>query len=515
MSKVVYLPLDDRPCNTKYPVQIAEISDINLVSPPAELLGKKKKPANVDGLVDWLKQEADSAKFLIVSIDMLVYGGIVPSRLHRLSEAECADRLAVLKQLKEQYPALRIHAFNLIMRTPAYNNDDEEPDYYAHHGYSIFRYGWLKDKQQSGALNEAEQQEWEQIAVDVPAAHLEDFLHRRNVNSHVNELAVSLVENGIIERLIIPLDDNSEYGFSPMEQRALLIHVEAKNLMDQVLIYPGADEIGSTLFANVFCEIKNYQPEVFVRYSSTQGPHIIPKYEDRSLNESIKSHLTAAGAFIGDSSAAADFILMTNSPPVSHNNVAESPFLYRDRHRSYFSEIHIPEFVAAIEALVRKGHMIALADVASCNGADHTLMQLLTKRNLLQSIDAYAGWNTSGNTLGTVIAHAVVHSYYRNIEVSEEKMRLSRQFMIYRLIEDWGYQTIVRKDVSYNHLEQLGGNYFQVGHIQEQIDELVTAKLNQFCDQYLGDMGKEYIASLQANMPWSRMFEVNLELSFH
>ncbi|MGO4374292.1 DUF4127 family protein, partial [Paenibacillus sp. MCAF20] len=73
---------------------------------------------------------------------------------------------------------------------------------------------------------------------------------------------------------------------------------------------------------------------------------------------------------MGDSAATADFVLMVHSPPVSQHEVAESPNPYNDRHRSYFSEVHIPEFVSAIEALAGKGKLIALADVASCNGAD-------------------------------------------------------------------------------------------------------------------------------------------------
>ena len=36
-------------------------------------------------------------------------------------------------------------------------------------------------------------------------------------------------------------------------------------------------------------------PEISLRYSSIHGPFVIPRYEDRSLGESIKAHITAAG----------------------------------------------------------------------------------------------------------------------------------------------------------------------------------------------------------------------------
>lgn len=512
MSKVVYLPLDERPCNAKFPQMIAAISDLSLVAPPLELLGRKKQPARYEGVHDWLLQHAVDADYLILSIDMLVYGGIVPSRLHQLSLQACMERLQLLEQLKQRNPALRIYAFNLIMRAPAYNSSDEEPDYYAHYGHSIYRYGWLKDKQTSELLNDDEQNEWLQLHSSIPSAILNDFLQRRETNSQVNEHIITLVQSGIIDHLVIPLDDNSKYGFSPMEQRKLLISVEEYNLMDHVLIYPGADEIGSILFAKVFCTIKKYQPEVFIRYSSTLGPTIIPKYEDRSLNESIKSHLTSGGAFMGDSSMTADFVLMVHSPPVSSNDAAESPNLYRDRHRSYFSEVHIAEFVTAIEAIANKGGMVALADIASCNGADNSLLKLLSKKNLISRLSAYAGWNTSGNTLGTVIAHAIVASYYRQQNNNQESStQMSEHFMLYRLIEDWGYQTIVRQEVAH-HLPELGANYFDVSQVKEHVSQLITQKLQRFCNDYLAELAEGRIDELKADLPWNRMFEVDLSL---
>ena len=513
MSKVVYLPLDERPCNAKYPVQLASIADMPLVFPSADMLGKKKQPARHEDIAAWLVKETKDASHLIVSVDMLVYGGIVPSRLHHLSESECLRRLSLLSELKRSNPSLEIHAFNLIMRAPAYNSSDEEPDYYEHYGYRLYRYGWLKDKAQYEKLDDEEQQERDRIAAEVPQEVLNDFLHRRQVNAAVNLQAISLVDEGIIDHLIIPLDDNAKYGFSPMEQRKLLTTVEQLNLLDRVLIYPGADEIGCTLLARVFCRLHGYRPEVFVRYSSTLGPTIVPKYEDRSLNESIKSHLTSAGAVMADSPSGADVVLMVHSPPVSQADVAESPYAYSGRHRAYFSEVHIPEFAVAIESQLDKGRLVALADVASSNGSDHALMKLLSKKKLLGRLTAYAGWNTSGNTLGTVIAHAVIASYWHGPagSVPDRVKRASRAFLLSRYVEDWGYQTLVRKDVAENHLPAMGGDYFRVGHIREQVSALITEKLQRFCRQYLSDVAEEAdIARLRTDQPWNRMFETDV-----
>ncbi len=42
--KVLYLPLDERPCNYHYPYDIAEANNkIEIIRPDLELLGLKKK----------------------------------------------------------------------------------------------------------------------------------------------------------------------------------------------------------------------------------------------------------------------------------------------------------------------------------------------------------------------------------------------------------------------------------------------------------------------------------------
>lgn len=518
-EKIIYLPLDERPCNYNYPVQLASMTDLKLTIPPRSLLGVKKQPAEFDKLKQWLEKEASDATRLIVSLDLLVYGGIVPSRLHQLTDKECAGRLELLKHLKVINPALKIYANNLIMRVPSYDSDDEEPDYYAKYGRKLYEYGWMLDKGERENLAESEVQALTDLTMKIPSEVLGDFTGRRATNAYVNRLAIRYAEEGIIDKLIIPLDDNAKYGFSAKEQRELLFLVDKSNLTDRVMIYPGADEIGCTLLAGVFCEIKNYFPAAYVRYSSTQGPFIIPKYEDRSLNESIKSHMTAAGVFMADSSSDSDFVLMVNAPPVGQSEAAESSQTYRERSRAYYSESHLNEFRQALRTYSKKGMFIALADVAVCNGADHVLMKLLSKGNDLNLLDAYAAWNTSGNTLGTVIAHAVIASYYSSKENISETASVwkdrSDSFMRRRLVEDWGYQTVVRSEVISDVLPELGITPMDLGSREDELREVIKDGLNEFCGTYLKDINGGQPQIADAYLPWHRTFEVDFTLAGH
>src|SRR5690625_3599625 len=156
MSNIAYLPLDERPCNRLYPQMLAEMTDVAFSCPKKQLLGNKKEAADFAGIESWLLKNTLDKDYLIVSIDMLLYGGIVPPRLHSLTIKECVKRLEVLKRIREQNPSIQIYAFQLIMRVPAYNNSDEEPDYYADYGKDIFTYGFLTDKARVDKLTEEE-----------------------------------------------------------------------------------------------------------------------------------------------------------------------------------------------------------------------------------------------------------------------------------------------------------------------------------------------------------------------
>ncbi|MGG6311791.1 DUF4127 family protein [Paenibacillus macerans] len=522
-TKVVYLPLDERPCNLLYPQQLAAMTDIGLAVPPSELLGDKKRRADLAGLGDWLIEQCRDADVLIASLDMLVHGGIVPSRLHHDTAEICGDRLKLLNFVKANRPQMNIYAFNLITRVPAYSSSEEEPEYYDRFGREIFELGWLSDKRNTDSLSAEEQRRLDEVLAVIPEEVQRDYRTRRSVNSAVNEAAMDLAESGIIDYLIIPLDDNAQYGFSAMEQRKLAVRAESAGLTERVAIYPGADEIGCTLFARVFCALKQHSPALYFRYSSTQGPLCIPKYEDRSLNESIKAHLTAAGAFMADASGEADAILMVHSPPVSQAAMAETDTALQDRNRAYFSEVNTREFAQAMKHYLDRGRLVMLADVALCNGGDDLLMKQLHRLGLLERLQGYAAWNTSGNSLGTVIAHAVIASYYRagrgeaeetaEAELGLRRFRLaSRHFYVSRLIEDWGYQALVRRQVCVEDLPGLGASYFELSHVGVQVCRIIGEKLNRFAAAYLCDQAAAGLKISGVTLPWRRMFEVGFEL---
>ena len=103
MRKIIYIPLDERPCNYEFPALLAAGTDYHVVRPDLSMMGLKKRPGDIEQLWAWLFEQARDADGVIVALDTLLYGGIIPSRLHEMTEEQCGEQLEKLRQLKRSY----------------------------------------------------------------------------------------------------------------------------------------------------------------------------------------------------------------------------------------------------------------------------------------------------------------------------------------------------------------------------------------------------------------------------
>ncbi|HBM81050.1 MAG TPA: hypothetical protein DD426_09480, partial [Clostridiaceae bacterium] len=78
VKKILYLPLDERPCNYNFPQILASATEYEMIEPPRDILGNKKLPADTAKIRKWLLESVRDVSGAIISVDMLVYGGIVP-----------------------------------------------------------------------------------------------------------------------------------------------------------------------------------------------------------------------------------------------------------------------------------------------------------------------------------------------------------------------------------------------------------------------------------------------------
>lgn len=496
-KKVVLLPLDERPCNYDFPYKLFNSEDITIVRP--EKLGNKKKSANAEDVEKFLIKECKTADMLVLSMDMLLYGGLIPSRLHHLSEEVVEERLKIVKQLKAENPELIIFAFQVIMRCPKYSSDDEEPDYYGICGEQIHKIGNIIDRSNQGLCDKSELDELYSL---VKPEYLEDYTNRRKFNLKFNIKTLEYLKTGAIDFLIIPQDDSAKYGFTAMDQVIVRDRISEELLQDRVLMYPGADEVELTLLSRAINTFRNYKPKVYIKYASQNAPNIIPPYEDRTLGESVKYQLIAADCRIADTVGEADFVLAINCPGDYIAEAVNQPV----KSQGYSVERNLIEYILFIEDCINESKAVTIGDCAYANGGDLELIALLNKRNLLDKVSGYAGWNTSANTLGTSIAQGVCFFYYKNTPQYYD-------FLMSRYVEDAGYCSVVRKDIARNHLSRLGMNYFDVKEKSGLISELAMKKLQDFIDNSLSSIsGRVSINSVY--MPWRRMFEIGIDVTY-
>lgn len=504
MKKIVYVPLDERPCNYNFPVLLGEITEnYRLITPPMEIMGDKKIPADIGAIWQWLEKEIEDADGAILSIDTLVYGGIVPSRLHYLSFEECKDRLERLKNIKKKKD-IPLYGFNLIMRCPKYSSSDEEPDYYEDYGKEIFRQGYIKHKLQLGLATEEEKTELQDIMKALPEAVLNDYINRRKLNREVNKIAIDLVKEEVLDFLCIPQDDAAPYGLTAGDQQYVRNYINENNVNLKVYMYPGADEVGCTLLARMVNKIEVKTPLVYTRYSSVEGPHIIPSYEDRFSYESVKYQILAAGGLIASSVSEADIVLLINSPGETMLEAS----VQRQNNLGYDVFRNIIELVEFGDYIINKlKKPVIFGDIAYGNGADLQLVKLLREKKLLFNLAGYAGWNTSSNTLGTCIAQGMISSIYGNNQKNKD-------FLALRFVEDAGYCSFVRKEVAENYASKMDCNWFKVDGKRGEISNIVKRMLIDYKNKNL-EYDNYEIEILDIFMPWNRMFEVGLKVAVH
>ena len=389
-TKIVLLPLDERPCNYEFPMKLFSHDKVEIVRP--KKLGNKKTPASFETIVEFLREECKDASGLVVSMDMLLYGGLIPSRLHHEEKETLLERIKILKEIRESNKNLIIYAFQVIMRCPDYSSDDEEPDYYRIYGKEINELGVAVHKSRLG------------IESDVPVKTamekvdpkcLDDYISRREINRYMNVETLQMARDGLIDALVIPQDDSSKYGYAAIDQKEIREKISEYNMEDKVLMYPGADEVELTLLARMLNVLAGRQPKVYVKYTSEMAKNIIPLYEGCTLANTVKYHILSAGCLATESYESADIVLFMTAPAGGMEEAMEQP----SEKLEYCVERNIAEMFELLKYCISQKKIVTIADNAYANGGDLGIVKILNNNHLLMKVDGYAGWNTSANTL--------------------------------------------------------------------------------------------------------------------
>ena len=287
--KLAFVPIDNRPVCYTLPKLLAEIDEsIEFYIPDRKYLGGLKQEADIDHLFEWLitlpKLDA-----IILSLDTLAYGGLIPSRRCPETFEQIKERIETLKEILEGKDA-KIYAFSSIMRISNNNYNEEEKEYWSKWGKKIFAYSYHTHEGNRESC----------ITNLIPSEILDDYIETRRRNFEINKIYLQWQKEGLFETLIFSKDDCAEYGFNVQEAQVL----EKMGAYTKT----GADEIPLSLLSRAI----QGEMKICPKFLEPESKNLISNYEDVSIEKSVLGQIELAGCKITDEENS-DIILYVNN----------------------------------------------------------------------------------------------------------------------------------------------------------------------------------------------------------
>jgi hypothetical protein len=502
LPRLCAIPLDSRPVCYDFPQQVAQAAGLELCMPAPNLLsgrhGDLKAPANDAALRRWLKTYLHETSAVLVGLDTLAYGGLIPSRLGDEPIDEVQARLDSFFQMVVGRP---VYGFSSILRIPNYNNDEEEPRYWASYGADLYAY--------SAALHR-DGRVPEDIVGRIPEGVLVDFHRRRERNFSINQQLFQRLIDGQLQALVYAQDDTGPYGLNVQEAEVLQQMATEQGLADRAWVKTGADEVLLTLLVRWTYRVHpvsaSPQPlSIFPVYTHPQTRLAMARYDGLTIESLVHQQIQACGAVVAPAQSGADLVLWVHTPPVpASGDVAGAQLDHCQWPGQTFGQ-KPADYRPLLDDLtwrVTSGQKVMVADLAYANGGDPALVDAMMTANLsLTTLYGYAGWNTPGNALGSVLALGLMRYWAEHHETF--RPHSFSKALLARLADDGLYQGQVRQEMKQAFGTQ-NGQLPDEAHLNARMaDGLALLKSHLALPQ----------VSVHCQWPCHRWFEVGLQIA--
>jgi hypothetical protein len=367
-ARVAFVPLDDRPRSSGDVLRLAAVADVELVTPPAGLLSRHLKTGDGDGLARWLDGlDASSVDAVVISTDMLAYGGLLGSRSGRVFEPDARRRLEAIDRLKGRRADLPVFAFTSLLRQ-APTNDGGNP------GWRGAVTNWAR---YSAANDDPEAAARTTAAVDaLPAGMLDAYKATRARNLAVALSMIERASKGTVDFLVLGDDEPLEVGVQVEERARLAAAIDGSAAKERIVIRAGAEEAAALLVARGVVARSTGAPTVRVNYSSDDVR--------RRTSGSVAVDLKIAGAREAGAKGAATATL----------------------------EVFASGESAPAEALARRvvapGALVAIADIGGgAEGGSLGLLETLRSSRAYTRLVGFAAGPTPQAAIATALAQAL------------------------------------------------------------------------------------------------------------
>ncbi|SFT74479.1 Protein of unknown function [Selenomonas sp. GACV-9] len=510
-TTVLLIPLDGRPPCRQFVIDAGRIAGTRVEAPPTELQDYYSQPGDTQGMRQWLSQEIGSSQSAILSIDQLLYGGLLAAREKEVSPAEIDSLLQYLRKLHAEHPDIPLYAFSILPRQTPQDTID---------GYQerkdLLAYSRLKGRQAEGLP--IDEQELMRLEKAIPAGSMSRYLAHFEENKQLNEALIRLVHEGVLAQLILGQDDGEPFSIPNIEKNELKDFIASQDLpTGKVILTHGADEIALSLLATIKNRQAGYCPRIFVQYNSPATPDRVMPYMAISTAETVREKIALLGGEESDTPDAADFTLFVSTCNSDEDDLASRM-----------------QTVGYLQIARKNDQPVALVDLSKHFTAQETVLPLLLDSDYpINNLIAYAGWNTTSNSIGTALAQASLYEASRQQAVSLDEMigltAANLTFLQNRLLEDYfylkedidlvnlslqkaGYHNTADLDLEHNHR---WANRMLQGAMKEHLAAYKNTRAFRQPVTFASPSGgftllmQDMTADL--SYPWPRTFEIWLE----
>ena len=422
-ERVVLVPLDSRPPCRQQVVDLGRIAGLDVVTPPAECMDYYSQPGDTRAMQDWLMTAVQPGDAVIISIDQLLYGGLLAAREKQAPEAMQDALVTYLRTLHAAHPDVPIYAFSILPRLTPQDTIDGYDERRALIAYSRL----VGRKAASFSIDEAE---LARLRGRISDKSLETYEGHFRENAALNEKLVALTKDGTLTRLVLGQDDGEPYGIPNIEKAAIQQTIAELGLTEQqCFLTHGADEIAQTLLAAYACERTGYHPRVAIAATDPEAKTRVMPYMAVDCETVAEEKIRLMGGTIADNSKDADLTLF-----LSANDSDEGSMDTRQAAADFLTAcIASPDDTP-----------VALVDLSKHFDAKEPLLPLLLNRDFpITRLAAYAGWNTTSNAIGTALSAAAIREAVTSQPLATYEARAvaaeSTRFLQNRVLEDYFY----------------------------------------------------------------------------
>jgi hypothetical protein len=500
----VLVPLDDRPVTAQLPRLLGAIAGVTVAEPPRPMLGRYLTPGDSAGIMRWLRDDAPrDARAYVISQDMIVYGGLVASRIPGVSRAVAYTRLQDLAAIRASRPGASFAVFGTVMRlaptgVPRLGAASSFPFAGGDVWGAVQQYANLPDPPQT----EQQRAFAAKLRAQLGPA-LDAYLETRARNRDVDLFALRTVAEGGFDRIVLGQDDAGPVGLHLRDLAALRAFAARWVPPSRASIEPGADELAMALMSAALAGEARVVPRVRVRYSRADGGSVNDPLEFAPIATTIADLTRTCGGRLARDDEQADIDLFVRVPGTSATD--EAAFvdaIARDVDFRSKSSQAVP--------------LAAIADLSFLATDDYVQQRQLTedliKRGIAGSVASFASWNTVANTVGTALPEAV--AVMAGIRFRTYDPRAHATFTLMRYADDIAFHTVVRPQLNTDLNAQGVSDHTLLlpGVAQRTASENRALLWREGLDLLARIEPQFRDAGFTITLPWDRTFETELDV---